>query len=72
MKTGKITELPGHVPAYEHIPKEHFQALLSLFGIWFATGVFDYKPAKLLNDEFPDIKPYTVKAFLNEAWTKAA
>jgi len=72
LKSGKVAELPSHVPLYSFVPKEHLQGLLAMFGLWFEEGVFDLHPAKLFNDEVPEIKPYTVKAFLNEAWGKKA
>jgi hypothetical protein len=68
LKSGKITELPAHKPVYPFFPKEQLQGLFAVFGLFFEDGSFDFKPAHSLNDDFPDIKPTTVKALLQKAW----
>ncbi|KAM0330847.1 hypothetical protein ACHAQA_003802 [Verticillium albo-atrum] len=47
LKSGKVTELPGQIPAYQFVPKEFLQSLYSTFGLWFASGVFDITPSPL-------------------------
>ncbi|KAF9870624.1 hypothetical protein CkaCkLH20_11930 [Colletotrichum karsti] len=73
LKAGKPTELPGQIPAYAFFPKEAYQGMAAVFGLWFDDGTFDIPPAgqKTLNDVFPEIKAWTVKDILNKAWKKA-
>lgn len=70
LKTGQTTELPAQVPLYKFWPKEAMHAMAATFGLWFEQGVFDLKGAKFLNDQFPEIKPMTVKQMLDKAWRK--
>jgi hypothetical protein len=71
LQSGHFTELPSQVALYTHIPKEMFQGVACTFGQWFDDGVFDLKSNTFLNDQFPDIKPITVKELLDKAWKKA-
>lgn len=71
LKTGQVTELPGHHKAYAmfggEAAKPMVQGMMAKFGVWYATGVASkYEGAKFLNELFPDIKPLTVE----EAWAK--
>ncbi|KAK1509223.1 uncharacterized protein CCOS01_15739 [Colletotrichum costaricense] len=70
LKTGQTTELPSQVPAYQFFPKEAYQGMASVFGLWFENGSFDIPPAgkRTLNQIFPDIKAWTVKEILETAW----
>ncbi|KAM5341321.1 hypothetical protein ACJ41O_014352 [Fusarium nematophilum] len=68
LKSGKITELPGHRYAYDHVPKEALQGMLSTFGVLFDEGQFDFKPERSLNDIFPEIKPVSAKEMLEIGW----
>ncbi|KAI8722875.1 NAD(P)-bd-dom domain-containing protein [Fusarium sp. LHS14.1] len=68
LKSGKITELPGHRYAYEHLPKEALQGMLATFGLLFDEGQFDFKPERSLNDIFPEIKPVSAKDMLEIGW----
>ncbi|KAH6961727.1 hypothetical protein BKA56DRAFT_424379, partial [Ilyonectria sp. MPI-CAGE-AT-0026] len=65
LKGGEVTELPGHVAAYEFFPKHLAQFFYSVFGLWFAEGAFNYEPTKTLNDAFPEIQPLKVKDILD-------
>ncbi|KAH6952290.1 hypothetical protein BKA56DRAFT_625814 [Ilyonectria sp. MPI-CAGE-AT-0026] len=60
LKNGKVTELPSQVAAYQFVPKEIFQGFCITFGQWFASGVFDLTPSKVL----PGLKPLTIKEAL--------
>ncbi len=68
LKLGQVTELPSQVPLNNFFPKPAQQAMAATFGLWFENGVFDFKPAKFLNDTFPEIKPLKVKEMLDRAW----
>ncbi|KAH6645450.1 hypothetical protein BKA67DRAFT_664525 [Truncatella angustata] len=68
LKTGQITELPTHPSFYPYFPREMLQGMFAAFGIMFETGVFDLKPSRTLNDEFPDIKTKTVRELISEAY----
>ncbi|RMJ16115.1 hypothetical protein BHE90_002985 [Fusarium euwallaceae] len=68
LKSGKITELPGHVYAYEYMPKEALQGMLATFGLLFDEGQFDFKPERSLNDIFPEIKTVSAKEMLEIGW----
>ncbi|KAI1036154.1 hypothetical protein LB504_011382 [Fusarium proliferatum] len=56
LKSGRVTELPGHMPVYPLLPKEKLQAMLAELGVLFDQGVLDFQPEKTLNSIFPDIK----------------
>ncbi|KAF6787294.1 nmra-like family protein [Colletotrichum musicola] len=73
LKTGHSTELPGQIPAYPFFPKEAYQGMTATFGLWSADGSFDLPSPgkKTLNEQFPEIKAWTVKAILEAAWKKA-
>lgn len=68
LKTGQITELPTHPHFYPFFPKQMLQGMFATFGIMFENGVFDLKPSHTLNDDFPSIKPKTVKDIITEAY----
>ncbi|SPO06190.1 uncharacterized protein DNG_08879 [Cephalotrichum gorgonifer] len=67
LRTGQATELPSHPHLYAFVPKVAFQSMLSAFGIMFETGILDFK-SRTLNDEFPDIKPTTVRELISDAY----
>ncbi|RGP67060.1 isoflavone reductase like irl [Fusarium longipes] len=68
MKKGELTELPGQVRMYNFVPKAVLQSVMAAYGLWVETGGFDLDESKTLNKEFPDIKPVSVRDFLQEAW----
>ncbi|KAI0842316.1 hypothetical protein F5Y06DRAFT_124498 [Hypoxylon sp. FL0890] len=68
IKSGKVTELPGHVPAYGLYPKEQVQVMLAGFELLFAEGYLDFKPKETLNDLFPDIHAVSAKEMLEMGW----
>lgn len=68
LKGGQVTELPSHPSFYPFFPKQMLQGMFAAFGIMFENGVFDLKPSRTLNDDFPDIKPRTVKEVISEAY----
>ncbi|SPO01952.1 uncharacterized protein DNG_04625 [Cephalotrichum gorgonifer] len=70
LKSGKITELPSHVYAYDFYPKEALQRMLSQFGILFDQGVFDFQPEQTLNDLFPEVKATSAREVLEIGWKK--
>ncbi|KAK4155293.1 isoflavone reductase [Chaetomidium leptoderma] len=72
LERGEITELPGQIPLYPFFPKPAQDAIGAAFGLWCEDGVFDHKPAKFLNETFPEIKPLTAKALLEKAWKKSS
>ncbi|KAH6695591.1 hypothetical protein F5X68DRAFT_127656 [Plectosphaerella plurivora] len=65
---GEITELPSHTHLYPFFPKPMLQGLFAAFGTFIENGVFDFKVAHTLNQEFPEIKARTVKEVLDAAW----
>ena len=70
MKSGQTTELPSQVALYSILPKEILQYMISVHGVWFEEGVYNLKPVRFLNDQFPQIKPIKVKELLEQAWKK--
>jgi uncharacterized protein YbjT (DUF2867 family) len=72
LRAGQITELPSHPSLYPFFPKPMLQGFFAAFGIGSEEGEFDLRPAHSLNDDFPDIKPRTVKELLSEAWKEAS
>ncbi|KAJ4291662.1 hypothetical protein N0V90_009557 [Kalmusia sp. IMI 367209] len=67
LKRGEITELPGHIQAYEVFggleAKGMFQTLMAGVSIYMAEGHMVYK-GPLLNEMFPDIKSLTIEEVL--------
>lgn len=41
---------------------------MAAYGLWIETGGFDLDESRALNKEFPDIKPISVREFLQQAW----
>ncbi|KAB8234146.1 NAD(P)-binding protein [Aspergillus alliaceus] len=70
LRSGKVTELPAHLPVYQFFPKNMLQGFFSTFGLWFIAGLFDLKPAKTLNQIFPEIKPRTVRDVVEAGWKR--
>lgn len=71
LKSGQITELPSHPSLYSMFPKQMLQGFFAGFGIMFEQGQFDLRPAHSLNDDFPEIKPRTIKELVFEAYKEA-
>ncbi|KAK8144541.1 hypothetical protein G3M48_005658 [Beauveria asiatica] len=69
LKTGVITELPSHPVFYPFFPKEMLQGTFAAMGIALESGAFDLKPRRTLNDEYPAIKPKTVRDLVSEAFS---
>ena len=63
---GEITELPPHAKelAASPFPETIARMLLSILGLWAATGYFNVPVEQSLNQKFPDIKPVTVREML--------
>jgi hypothetical protein len=70
LKSGQTTELPGQISLYAFLPKEILQYMIAVHGVWFEEGVYNLKPTRFLNDQFPEIKPIKVKEILKQAWKK--
>lgn len=70
LKAGKITELPNQTGIYQFFPKELFQGMLAIFGLWYEDGSFDMKPARTLNEQVPGVKVKTAKEYIDLAWRK--
>lgn len=70
LKKAETTELPGQTAMYPYFPKEALQAISSTFGLWYEEGVLGFKAEKTLNQQFPEVKIWTVKEFLQAAWGK--
>ncbi|TKA79787.1 hypothetical protein B0A55_03301 [Friedmanniomyces simplex] len=70
LSTGKVTELPAYVPLYAMMPKELLQGVISVFGVMFENGQFDFEGKHLINEDFPEVKPRKVRELLVEAWGK--
>jgi hypothetical protein len=62
LEKNEVTLLQDSDPdAYTFIPKEVVRMMISNFGVYVATGVFDMPDDKILNRLFPDIKPMSVR-----------
>ncbi|KAL7941064.1 hypothetical protein V8C42DRAFT_361477 [Trichoderma barbatum] len=61
LRSGQITELPGHRAVYDQIPKDYMHKYLSLFGLLVTEGGMDVPVEKALNTRFPDIKTVKIK-----------
>ncbi|KAH7215628.1 hypothetical protein DER44DRAFT_856163 [Fusarium oxysporum] len=70
LKSGKVTELPGHIPVYPFFPKEALQGMLAELAILFDQGALDFQPEQTLNSLFPEIKVTTAREILEIACKK--
>lgn len=70
LKKGEPTELPGQKAIYPYFPKEALQGMAATFGLWYEEGVLGFKREKTLNQQFPDVKTWSVKEFLKASWVK--
>ncbi|KAB8256308.1 hypothetical protein BDV32DRAFT_161208 [Aspergillus pseudonomiae] len=68
LEAGWLTDLPCYSALYNAFGKEAASALLEEIGGWMAAGELDVKPPFSLNEAFPDIKPMTVKEYLDLSW----
>lgn len=68
LKAFEITELPGHRALYEHFPKKAFAWFMSIFELFTTDGQSCISRDGSLNDQFPHIKPLTVKDMLEQYW----
>ncbi|KAL2265997.1 hypothetical protein VTJ83DRAFT_5349 [Remersonia thermophila] len=68
LRAGRITELPSHPSVYPWLPKPVLQSFFASFSLMFEEGVFNFRPERTLNDEFPEIKARTIKELLETAW----
>ncbi len=68
LAAGKITELPSHTQVYPFFPKPALQAALASLELLLEKGVLDLDAEWTLNQEFPDIKPRSIKELVNQAW----
>ncbi|KAG7291222.1 hypothetical protein NEMBOFW57_001234 [Staphylotrichum longicolle] len=71
LQSGQITELPSHPSLYSMFPKQMLQGFFAGFGIMFEQGEFDLRPTHSLNDDFPEIKPRTIRELVFEAYKEA-
>lgn len=72
LQSGRVTELPAHVPTYSFYPKEQLQGLFAVFGLWFDQGIFDLhatEGALDLNTIFPGVKPLKVEEVLRRKFS---
>lgn len=69
LEKGETTELPGQVAAYPFFPKAMLRHFATIFGLWWAKGELDLKPARTLNEAFPEIHALKVKEGLKLAWS---
>ncbi|KAL0254355.1 hypothetical protein SLS55_009830 [Diplodia seriata] len=67
LKRGEITELPGHAASYELFPKPAYQRFMAIFE-QFTTDEAICAIPPVLNARFPEIKPLTVRAMLEQYW----
>lgn len=65
---GEVTELPTHRSVYPYYPKANLQIMMSGTGLLTEQGFFNSKPARSLNDSFPEIRPRSVRELVEVAW----
>ncbi|GME56054.1 putative nmra-like family protein [Neofusicoccum parvum] len=67
LKRFEITRLPSHVTEHELFPIQ-MDYVWAVFGRWVAEGHFDLPLEGSLNQKFPEIKPLTIRAMLDQFW----
>ncbi|KAH9894580.1 hypothetical protein F4778DRAFT_747494 [Xylariomycetidae sp. FL2044] len=68
LESGKITELPGHVPGYQVYPKEVMQLVVAGLESLTADGYLDFARKPALNDRFPEVHAVTAREMLEMGW----
>lgn len=68
LRTGQITELPCHVPAYAFFPKPHLQGLYAILEKLMVLGEFNLPHEKAINAQLSDIRMLTAKEMLDQTW----
>ncbi|KAK6824908.1 NAD(P)-binding protein [Apiospora arundinis] len=68
LKSGQVSELPGHKDMYAFLPRDKLQATFSGVCRMCADGGFDFEASPLLAESFLDSKPQKVRESLLEAW----
>ncbi|KAJ0151603.1 Uncharacterized protein HZ326_5974 [Fusarium oxysporum f. sp. albedinis] len=70
LEKGELSELPGHEAMFANIPapKAVMKKVMSAYGLWAESGGFNLDESGALNNVFPEIKPITVREFLEDAW----
>ncbi|CAG9942748.1 unnamed protein product [Clonostachys rosea f. rosea IK726] len=72
LKSGVITALPGQIAAYDFMPKQVFDMVMPILGLWFDEGAFDLENVPTtLNDKFPEIETIKAKDMIEQAWKKS-
>ncbi|KAF5613859.1 isoflavone reductase like IRL [Fusarium subglutinans] len=74
LEKGELSELPGHEAMFANIPapKAVMKKVMSAYGLLAESGGFNLDESKALNKDFPNIKPITVREFLEDAWGSPA
>lgn len=67
LRRSEITELPGHAASYAFFPKPAFQWFMAIFERFTVDERISRVPPKL-NARFPEIRPLTVRAMLEQCW----
>ncbi|GKZ84230.1 hypothetical protein AnigIFM56816_009551 [Aspergillus niger] len=68
LEAGKITELPCYSATFAAVGKELTKQLYAQNGLWIIGKELDLRPASTLNEIFPDIKPMSLREFLELSW----
>ncbi|KAK7729424.1 hypothetical protein SLS57_001909 [Botryosphaeria dothidea] len=67
LRRSEITELPGHAASYAFFPKPAFQWFMAIFERFTVDEKISRVPPEL-NARFPEIRPLTVRAMLEQCW----
>ncbi|GLA19993.1 hypothetical protein AnigIFM62618_008119 [Aspergillus niger] len=68
LEAGQITELPCYSATFAAVGKELTKQLYAQNGLWIIGKELDLRPASTLNEIFPDIKPMSLREFLELSW----
>ncbi|KAF6781929.1 NmrA-like family protein [Colletotrichum sojae] len=68
LKAGKATELPNQTVMSAFIPREALLGIVSFFMTLFESGALDFQDVDTINEEFPDLKPKSIKELMSEGW----
>ncbi|GLA23313.1 hypothetical protein AnigIFM63326_007903 [Aspergillus niger] len=68
LEAGNITELPCYSATFAAVGKELTKQLYAQNGLWIIGKELDLRPASTLNEIFPDIKPMSLREFLELSW----
>lgn len=68
LQRGKVSELPGTDVLYAYFPQHELLDTVAGLGQWRVQGLLELARKGTLNDQFPGLKPLTIREILDQCW----